>query len=276
MSPVDASGFMGHGALRRHLNLLGAQLRVSVMAALEYRTGVWSQGVMGLLWSLAGVIPLWVALEHRSELAGWTMAELGMLTGCYVILAGVFAGFVQPGLTETMEQIRRGTLDYVLLRPVDPLVASLGSAFQPWSLLEILAGSGLVIASALSTPGRVGCIELVQLSLVGISGLAALYALGVLVLAASFRALALENLTYLMESLLDFARWPISVFRGPLKALFTFVIPFAVMTSYPALALAGELGWAEVGGAMATAAVLLGLARGLWSRALRGYTSASS
>ena len=58
MSPVDASGFMGHGALRRHLNLLGAQLRVSVMAALEYRTGFWSQGVMGLLWSLAGVIPL--------------------------------------------------------------------------------------------------------------------------------------------------------------------------------------------------------------------------
>ena len=41
------------------------------MAALEYRTGFWSQGVMGLLWSLAGVIPLWVALEHRSELAGW-------------------------------------------------------------------------------------------------------------------------------------------------------------------------------------------------------------
>lgn len=264
------------GPLHRHLRLLAAQLRISVMAALEYRTGFWSQGVMGLLWSLTGIVPLWVALEHRSELAGWTVGELGMLTGCYVILAGVFAGFVQPGLAETMDQIRRGTLDYVLLRPVDPLVASLGSAFEPWSLLEIAAGLALVIASAIATPVRVGPIELTQLLLVGVSGLAALYSLGVLVLAASFRALQLENLTYLMESLLDFARWPISVFRGPLKVVFTFVIPLGIMTSYPALALAGTLAWSQVGGAIVTALVLVGLARALWTRALRSYTSASS
>ncbi|MFV8754401.1 ABC transporter permease [Nannocystaceae bacterium ST9] len=276
MSASEAAGFMGHGSLRRHLGLLAAQLRISVLAALEYRTGFWSQGVMGLLWSLGGVIPLWVALQHRSELAGWSVGELGMLTGCYVMLAGVFAGFVQPGLAETMDQIRRGTLDYVLLRPSDPLIASLGSAFAPWSLLEILAGLGLLIASALITPVQAGPIEIAELLVVGVAGLVALYALGVLVLAASFRALQLENLTYLMESLLDFARWPISVFRGPLKLLFTFVVPFAIMTSYPAQALAGELDGAAVAGAIVTALVLAGSARALWSRALRGYTSASS
>ncbi len=273
---ISGSGFMGHGPLRRHLGLLAAQVRVSVLAALEYRTGFWSQGVMGLLWSLGGVIPLWVALEHRAELAGWSVGELGMLTGCYVILAGVFAGFVQPGLTETMDQIRRGTLDYVLLRPNDPLVASLGSAFEPWSLLEIVAGVGLVIASAIVTPGQAGPVEFAQLAVVAVAGFVALQALGMLVLAISFRALQLENLTYLMESLLDFARWPITVFRGPLKLLFTFVVPFAIMTSYPAQALAGQLGWAQVGGAIVTALALVGLARGLWTRALRSYTSASS
>jgi ABC-2 type transport system permease protein len=276
MTDLVAAGFMSHGPLRRHLGLLAAQLRISVMAALEYRTGFWSQGVMGLLWSVGGFIPLVVALQHREELAGWTVGELGMLTGCYMILSGVFAGFVQPGLTETMDQIRRGTLDYLLLRPCDPLVASLGSAFAPWNLLEVLAGIGLLITGAIVTPVHPGLAELVQLVLVGVCGLAALYALGVLVLAISFRALQLENLTYMMEALLDFARWPISVFRGPLKALFTFVIPFAIMTSYPALALVGELGWSRVGGAIITALVLVGLARAAWIRGLQGYSSASS
>jgi ABC-2 type transport system permease protein len=264
------------GPLGRHLGLVGAQLRISVLAALEYRTGFWSQGVLSLLWSVAGFIPLWVALQHREELAGWSIGELGMLTGCYMILSGVFGGFVQPGLTETMDQIRRGTLDYLLLRPTDPLLSSLASAFAPWCLLEVIAGIALLIASAIMTPAHLGPTELVQLLLVGASGLAALYALGVLVLAVSFRALHLENLTYLMESLLDFARWPITVFRGPLKALFTFVIPFAIMTSYPALALAGSLGWSKVGGAIVTALVLVGLARAAWNRGLRGYGSASS
>lgn len=272
----DAAGFAGRGSLRRHLRLLAAQLRVSVLAALEYRAGFWSQGVMGLLWSLMGVIPLWVALEHRSTLAGWTIAELGMLTGCYVMLSGTFAGFVQPGLAESMDQIRRGTLDYVLLRPCDPLVSSLSAAFQPWSLLELIAGAALLIASMLALPSLPSLVGVAQLALVGASALLALYALGVLALALGFRALALENLTYLMESLLDFARWPISVFHGPLKAFFTFVVPFAIMTSYPAMALAGELGWLEVGGATATALLLASLARLAWTRALRGYTSASS
>ena len=72
-------------------------------------------------------------------------------------------------------------------------------------------------------------------------GVTVLYALGVLILSLSFRALELQNLTFLMETLLDFAHWPISVFRGPVKLLFTFVLPFAVMTSYPAQSLMGQL-----------------------------------
>src|SRR5690606_7357419 len=107
-------------------------------------------------------------------------------------------------------------------------------------------------------------------------GLVSLYALGVLMLAASFRALALENLTYLMETLLEFAHWPVSVFRGPLKLLFTFVVPFAVMTSYPAQSLMAALGSRQLVGAVATAVALAIVARLAWRRALRGYTSASS
>src|SRR5262249_47266333 len=52
----DDLGFMGHGPLRRHAALLAAQLRISVLAALEYRTGFWSQGVLSLLWSIGGFI----------------------------------------------------------------------------------------------------------------------------------------------------------------------------------------------------------------------------
>ena len=89
-------------------------------------------------------------------------------------------------------------------------------------------------------------------------------------------ALRLQNLTFLLETSLDFARWPIGVFRGPLRAVFTFVVPFAVMTSFPVDALHGRLQAPQLLGALASAVVLAILARVAWSGALRGYTSASS
>lgn len=265
-----------HGAASRHLRLLGAQLRLSVLTALEYRIGFLTDGVVSLAWGLGGVVPLFVAFDHRQDVAGWGPWEIVLLTGFFFIISGTFASAVQPAVNEAMGRIRAGTLDYILLRPVDALLSCLLSAFQPWCLLEALTGVAMVVFASVQLGLSPSAEQIAMLVLVVGSGLLSLYAIAVLILAASFRALQLENLTYLMETLLDFAHWPISVFRGPLKLLFTFVVPFAVMTSYPAQSLIGELEWGQVLGALGSAATLAAVARVAWLRGVRGYTSASS
>jgi ABC-2 type transport system permease protein len=265
-----------HGAVSRHLRLIGAQLRVSTMAALEYRVGFWTEGVVGLAWSIGGVVPLIVAFEHRSDVAGWGPWQIVLLTGFFLIISGVYASAVEPAVSRSMTQIRTGTLDYVLLRPVDALASCLTAQFEPWSVIEILTGIGLVIAATIQLELSPSLGQIGGLAVVLGSGLLSLYALGVLMLSASFRALELQNLTSLMETFLDFAHWPISVFRGPLKLVFTFVVPFAVMTSYPAQSLIEGLAWGQLLGAVGTALALTICARLVWGRALRGYTSASS
>jgi ABC-2 type transport system permease protein len=265
-----------HGRAIRHLRLLAAQLRISMLAALEYRVGFWTDGVLSVAWALGGVVPLIVAFDHRQDIAGWGPWEIVLLTGFYLIMSGTFASSVQPAISEAMTHIRDGTLDYVLLRPVDGLLSCLLAAFQPWCLLEVLTGVGLATVASVQLGLSPSIEQLAMLVLVLASGLISLYAIGVLILAASFRALELQNLTFLMETLLDFAHWPISVFRGPLKLVFTFVVPFAVMTSYPAQSLIGELGREQVLGALVSAATLAVLARLAWLRGVRGYTSASS
>jgi len=270
------SGFEGRGTLHRHLRLVAVQLRIRVLAALEYRAGFWTSGVLSLFWSIGGAIPLVVALEHRPDVAGWTPWSLAMLVGCHMIVGGLFSAVMVPGLFAAMEDIRTGALDYTLLRPVNALVSCLVSDFQPWSLVESIVGVSLLVAAAMAAHATPGPLDLVMFVLVLGSGIAALYALAVMILSVAFRAMQLENLAYVLESFLDFGRWPISVFRGPLKAFFTFVIPFAIMTSYPPMALLGVLEPSTALSAMATAAGL-GLVAGLaWRQALRGYTSASS
>jgi ABC-2 type transport system permease protein len=105
-----------------------------------------------------------------------------------------------------------------------------------------------------------------------------LYSIWILVVSASFWVVRVDNLSYLFGSIFDAGRWPIDVFRRVrvLWVLFTAVFPLALMTTYPARALLGKLSgpltFIVLGGGLLFAAV----ARVVWMRAIRYYTSASS
>lgn len=259
-----------------YARLTAAQLEMSALAAMQYRVGFWTEGVLGMLWSAIGIAPLFVAVEHLGSVKGWGRWELMVLTGCFTLLSGLFGALLQPALLESMNHIRRGTLDYLLLRPADALALCLTCSFRPWRLVEA-AGGVLLIAAGLVMLGRTpGPGDVLAAAVTGAAGFVALYAFGVMVLCASFKAMQLQSLTYLMEALLDFGRWPAQVFPRVLQALFTFVVPLLVMTSYPAEALLGRLEWATIGGLVAASAGLMLVARWFWRGALRGYTSASS
>ena len=77
-------------------------------------------------------------------------------------------------------------------------------------------------------------------------------------------------------TLSNFGRWPIGIFRGAARLFFTFVVPIALMTTYPAEALLGRLSAssAQVGIASAFAFAFAG--RFVFTRAIGRYTSASS
>jgi ABC-2 type transport system permease protein len=60
------------------------------------------------------------------------------------------------------------------------------------------------------------------------------------------------------------------------RVLFTFVVPLALMTTYPALALLGRLDARTTGLALLGAAAFALFARAVWMRSIGHYTSASS
>jgi ABC-2 type transport system permease protein len=104
-----------------------------------------------------------------------------------------------------------------------------------------------------------------------------LYSIWILVVSASFWVIRMDNLSYLFGSIFDAARWPIDAFRSPtLRRIFTYVFPLALMTTFPAQALLGQLDLRRAAFALLGGATFAVLARLVWTRALRFYTSASS
>lgn len=261
---------------RRYLRLLRTQFLMSASTAAQYRADFLLRGAMSLFWLLVTLTPLLVVFSKRQSVAGWTFPESLVVLGWFSLLKAVLEGAVSPSLLAVVEGVRTGSLDFVLLKPADAQFLVSTAKFEPWRVVD-LAGALLLLAYAFNRLGRwpqPGHL-LVAGALLAMAVLL-LYSIWILVVSASFWVVRVDNLSYLFNSIFDAARWPVTVFRGVLRFVFTVVFPLALMTTYPAMALLGKLRAPTAAAALAGGLAFAGVARLIWTRAIRSYTSASS
>lgn len=262
--------------MMRYLRLFGVQLRTSMLLAMQYRWDFFLEGMTEAVWTLTALVPLMVVYRDRATIAGWTFGEALLVVGWFTLLQGVLEGAINPSVTQVVEHVRKGTLDFLLLKPADAQFLVSTARFQPWRATNVVVSAG-IFAWAFVRLGRGPTVAALALAaLLFATSVATLYAFWILTVSAAFVVVRVDNLTYLFSSIFDAARWPISVFRGALRIVFTFVIPLAVLTTFPAEALLGRLSIGGVGLAVAVAVIMLGLSRFVWTRAIGRYTSASS
>lgn len=263
--------------LRRYLRLLGVRLRASSLLAMQYRGDFLVDGIISIFWTATTLVPLFVVFQAQQQnIEGWSFGESLLVIGWFTLLQGILEGAINPSLTGVVEHIRKGTLDFVLLKPADAQFLVSTERFLPWRAINVVAALIIFVYGFHllgRTPSPVGV--LVSLVLLGTSVLL-LYSLWILTVAAAFYVVKVDNLTYFFTSIFDAARWPAPVFRGVLSFVFTFVIPLAVMTTFPAQAMLGRLPWTSLLWAVVGSIVFAFISRRVWLRAISRYTSASS
>jgi ABC-2 type transport system permease protein len=260
----------------RYLSLFLLQVRKSMTLGMQYRADFILSALLSLCWTAMAFVPFHIAFHDRPPVSGWTYEGALVVIGWFTVLKGVLDGAVNPSLLSVVEQIRTGTLDFVLLKPADAQFLVSTTKFEVWKILDVGAGVA-IISWAFVLLGRAPSATGAAVSLVLFAGaVLVLYSIWILVIAAAFWVVRVDNLAYLFGSIFDFARWPVTVFRGVWRIIFTFVIPLGVMTTYPAQALLGALplrtAMLSIGGSIGFALA----ARWVWSRSTRHYTSASS
>ncbi len=262
--------------MMRYLRLLAVQMKISVAAGMAYRADFLLEGVMAIAWMALTLLPLVVLYQGRATVAGWDAPSALIVIAYFLAVRAVLEGVVSPSFVDLVERVRSGAFDYVLLKPVDAQAIISASRFEPWKIFDLLGAIALVIYAFVQLGHAPGLGEIGLGLVLFIAGILAMYSLWILCAAASFWVVRLDNLTYLLGAIFDIGRWPVQVFRGLWRFVFTFVIPVAVMTTFPAMALLGRL---DASTALATIGGSLGLvvlSRLVWRSAIRSYTSASS
>ncbi len=165
-------------------------------------------------------------------------------------------------------------MDFLLLKPVDAQFMLSTSKFQLARGVDVLLGFGVVGYAQLQARGVPKWEHVLLCAFVFLCALVILYSLWIMVVSLSFRVVKVDNLSFLIVSIFDAARFPSSVFRGAFSLIFTFIIPLALMTTYPALALLGRIQSAEVATSIGVAVAFWGLSRWMWLRSIQAYTGA--
>jgi ABC-2 type transport system permease protein len=199
-----------------------------------------------------------------------------MVMGLFFTLNGYRQMFLGPNLGRMSEHVRLGTLDYVLTKPVDSqfLISFRYIGVYNWGdpLLGLgLVGYGLWSSGHVPTGG-----EVILFAILLLASMVLLYSLSLLLQTTTIWLVNVQRVDAIIQGLLETGRFPVSFYRGWVRAVLTFVIPIAFMTTFPAQALRGELTRPLAAGAVALSAILLVLASAFWRFALRSYTGSSA
>ena len=216
-----------------YFRLIAASLR----SQLQYRVSFLLDALGAFLATFVEFAALALAFGRFGGLGGWSIWQIAFLWGlteaAFGLMDMLFSGFDPASFSQ---HVRRGTLDQILLRPVNLIVQIFASEFVLRRVGRILEG-GLIFALAVAnlsldwTPVKIAYLPLVFASAVAFYG--ALFVFGATLSFWTTEALEIVNIfTYGGTTM---ASYPMNIYTDWLRRIFTYVIPTALIIYYPAL-----------------------------------------
>ena len=260
----------------RYLNILRIFWSASISAEMEYRLNCIMAALSSVMTLAGTVLMLYLFYRTGYEMGGWAWRDALAVVGAFTFLEGMQATFMAPNRTRITEYVREGTLDFVLIKPVDSQFWLSVRSVSLWGAPNIVLGLAILVYVIVTreTPPTIVGVLLAALTLT--LAVLVLYSIGYLLSTISIWYVKLYNITMAMQALVETGRYPIPAYPTAYQAFFTFVLPVAFMTTVPAQFLTGRGTALWLLGAVAVCAALLLLSVAFWRYALRYYTSASS
>jgi ABC-2 type transport system permease protein len=225
-----------------------------------------------MLWAAAGVS---IYFQFADSLAGWTYAELLVVIGLFFTVNGLRQALLEPNLHRLGDYVRRGTLDFLLTKPVDAQLLVSLRHINVNVLLDPVIGVVLVIVGMVMSGRGLSAGSAASFLLLFTAAVLLLYALMLVLMACTVVLKSADGVDEVGFAVVELSRFPVQLYRRPLQTVLT-VAPVAFLTTFPARALLGRLEPVMLLVSPTVAVASVYLATLLWRRAMRGYTGASA
>ncbi len=251
-------------------------LRVGVMNEFQYRVNFIVQLIQSLVSLATAVIVLTLIFRQTDELGGWSRPELLTVIGVFTIVGGIVGFVIEPNMGRLISDIRLGTFDYLLTKPVDSQLLVSVREFRLWRLTDVVVGIGVAAWGVSSGGAGFGLAELGGFLVTIVAGCLALYCTWLLLTTSAFWFVRMEQLQELFTGLYRAGQYPVGIYPGWLRVSLSYLVPLGFAITVPAEALTGRLTIARLLITVGFSAAMLLVTRVIWRFGVRHYSGASA
>lgn len=213
--------------------------------------------------------------KHTEALAGYSLEEVALFFLTFNII-DILAQLLFRGVYGIRALVREGDLDYFLIQPTNVLYRV---AFNTIDFLDVIAVIPVFAVTYYvfrHIPGGLQIDRLALYVLLCLNGMVIAGSIHIAVAGLAVLTQELENTIWIYRDVMTLGRFPVDIYSSNLRVILTFVIPVAVMISFPAKAFLGRLSSIWVLEAALMGALALASSLAFWRYATRKYTSVSS
>ena len=222
------------------LRLYWRYIGISIRSQMQYRLSFIMSGLGLLVVTMCEFFGVWALFDRFGSLRGWHLPEVAMFFGLITVAFALAEAFGR-GFDLFSGLVKSGNFDRLLLRPRSAAM-QVASGILPLHRIGRLINGLIVLLWATAaldvvwTPGR---IALLVFTIFG--GMCMFMGLFVLQATMSFWTTeTLEIMNTVTYGGTETAQYPLSIYRPWFRKFFTFVVPLASVSYFPALAILGR------------------------------------
>ena len=244
---------------------------------MEYK-GDFLTGIAGfLLNKFFNLMFLWIIFANIPNLMGWTIEQIVFIYGFSLIPKGIDHLLFDNLWSIGYFTVRKGDFDKYLTRPINPLFHVMVEKLQIDALGELIMGIALigVTLPSLSIDWSVTKVLLIII----VIPFATMIYVGIKTATAAiaFWTKRSGNIIYMFYMVNDFAKYPVTIYNNFVKAVITYIIPFAFTAFFPAnYILTGENPLFNIGMTFVIALAIMVIGVFVWNKGIKAYESAGS
>jgi ABC-2 type transport system permease protein len=250
--------------------------RVQVMNELQHRGNVALQLVHSVIALGVALVTVQFVFARVDQVNGWTRTELLALVGVFTTVGGLMAMVIRPNLIMLVNDINRGALDYVLVKPRDTQLLISVRTVDLWKGADVVLGAGIIGWAAATMTDRPDPLDLLAFVLSMALGVLIIYCCMYCLFATAFWFIRMDEAAALVDAVMQTGRWPMSLYPGWLRTALTLLIPVAPGIGVPAAALTSRLTPIVLIGQCVFAIAYFVFCRWFLRVAIRHYSGASA
>lgn len=217
------------------------------------------------------MLMLTVVGSQRRLIAGYTIDQViifFLVFNIYDIAGQTFF----RGIYTIRGEIVSGRFDFRLLRPLNILFQTLTTNTDLLDIPIVAIVFWFLWQQHLS----LSLPDLILFLLISTASLTLILAIHIFVAGVGILSTEVDNLVMIFRDVSAMGRIPVDIYTEPVRFFLTFVVPVAVITTFPAKSLIGLLSWQTAIFSILGSGFVLWLSICFWHLALQKYSSASS